>query len=141
MHRFQADNLTFGGMKDIAFYLGVGALFTHELDAVANHEWRVLPLIRALPDELGMKVFLIAHVPLFAFVIAGIASPSRRFSNIARLTISSFLVLHGVLHYLFTNQPGYEFSSTLSNLLIFGGAGCGAIYLALFAWKRQGNAI
>ena len=141
MNGFSANYLTLGGMKDIAFYLGVGALFTHELDAVANHEWRALPLMRALPDELGMRVFLIAHVPLFALAIAGIASRNQRISNIARLTIGTFLVVHGVLHALFANQPGYEFSSTLSNVLIFGGAACGAIFLALFAWKRQGNAI
>ena len=40
-------------MKKIILYLGVGALFTHELDAMTNHEWRVLPLTSFLGEELG----------------------------------------------------------------------------------------
>ena len=31
-------------MKDVIFYLGLGAPLTHELDAMTDHEWRVLPL-------------------------------------------------------------------------------------------------
>ena len=29
----------------MAFYLGLGSLFTHEIDAIPNHEWRGLPLL------------------------------------------------------------------------------------------------
>ena len=47
-------------MKGTLFHLGLGTLFTHELDAVANHEWRVLPLLCRLPDDAGMVVFVIA---------------------------------------------------------------------------------
>ncbi len=32
-------------IRNVAFYCGFGALFTHELDAMTNHEWRVLPLV------------------------------------------------------------------------------------------------
>ena len=45
-------------MKDTVFYLGLGTLFTHELDAMPNHEWRVMPLLGRLPDDTGMLVFL-----------------------------------------------------------------------------------
>ncbi len=55
-------------IREIAFYLGLGSLFTHELDAVPNHEWRGLPLLGTLPDETGMWVFIAAHVPLFAIL-------------------------------------------------------------------------
>jgi hypothetical protein len=36
-------------MRSLTFCFGVGALFTHEPDAVPNHEWRVLPLVRMFP--------------------------------------------------------------------------------------------
>ena len=118
-------------IRDIAFYLGLGSLFTHEIDAVPNHEWRGMPLLGTLPDETGMLVFIAAHVPLFAVLIALVASKDERVRGLSRLVIAVFLVVHGFLHALSASQPNYEFSSVLSRLLIFGGAGFGALYLAL----------
>ena len=117
------------GRRDIAFYLGLGSLFTHELDAVPNHEWRALPLLGTLSDETGMIVFIAAHVPLFAVVLALIASSNVRTREFSRLCIGAFLLFHGLLHALSIGQATYEFSSTLSNVLIFGAAAFGALYL------------
>ncbi|MEL7313293.1 MAG: DUF6713 family protein, partial [Pseudomonadota bacterium] len=61
-------------MKDALFYLGLGLLFSHELDAMPNHEWRVLPVLSQLEDSVGQTAFVVAHVPLFALIIALIAS-------------------------------------------------------------------
>ncbi len=124
-------------MKDIAFYLGIAALFTHELDAMPNHEWRGLAILQSLPDDIGMAVFVAAHVPLFAILIALISSSNPRTRTISRLGIGAFLLVHGTLHALSMGQPTYEFTSTLSNLLIFGGAALGALYLALEAKHRS----
>ena len=118
-------------MKELVFYLGLGSLFTHELDAMPNHEWRGLPLIQALPDETGMFLFVAAHVPLFAVLIALVASSSPRIRKLSRLGVGVFLLVHGILHALSIGQPNYEFSSTLSNVLIFGGSAFGAVYLML----------
>ena len=119
--------------RDIAFYLGMGSLFTHELDAIPNHEWRGMPLLQSLPDESAMVVFIAAHVPLFAVLIALVASSNARIRALSRLGIAVFLLVHGLLHILSMGQATYEFSSTLSNLLIFGGSSFGALYLALEA--------
>ncbi len=116
-------------MRNLVFYLGLGALLTHELDAMPNHEWRVLPVLRSLPDDVGMVAFVALHVPLFAGIIALIASTDARIRARSRIGVAGFLVLHGVLHAWFMTDPDYEFSSMLSNLLIFGGAVCGAAYL------------
>jgi len=62
-------------MKNVIFYLGMGVLFTHELDAVAHHEWRILPLTNSLPEDIALSTFVLAHVPLFAIAIAAVASP------------------------------------------------------------------
>ncbi len=124
-------------MKNVVFYLGMGALFTHELDAMTNHEWRILPLIQVLPDEVGMNVFVVAHVPLFAFLIALTASSNAQIRNTARSLISGFLVLHGVAHAVFMSHPNYEFSSILSNTLIFGSAVLGGLYIFLNAQSRS----
>jgi hypothetical protein len=126
-------------IKDTVFYVGLGALMTHELDAMTNHEWRVLPLIRELPDDLARIVFVAAHVPLFAVVVAWIASTAARTRLRARVAVATFLVLHGGLHAIYTGHESYEFASPLSNTLIFGGAVFGAVYLLLERGTRHGS--
>ena len=59
----------------------------------------------------------------------------------ARLGVSAFLVVHGLLHTLSMGEPTYEFSSTLSNLLIFGGSALGALYLMLEVKHRRAAAL
>ncbi len=125
-------------LKEAAFYLGFGSLLTHELDAMSNHEWRLLPVLRALPDETGMMVFVALHVPLFAVLLALVASSRPRMRRLSRLAVAGFLVLHAGLHVLFMGHQGYEFSSWLSETLIFGGALCGVVYLVLAL--REGRA-
>ncbi|MAE93535.1 MAG: hypothetical protein CL910_02635 [Deltaproteobacteria bacterium] len=126
-------------MRDPAFYLGMGLLLTHELDAIPNHEWRNLPLLRALPDEIGMQVFIAAHVPLFAIVIALVARREARVRRFSRLGVGIFLLVHGILHALLTGGASYEFGSALSSLLIYGGAAFGALYLVL-EWQDPSSA-
>jgi hypothetical protein len=126
-------------IRDIAFYLGLGSLFTHELDAVPNHEWRELPLLGTLSDETAMLVFIAAHVPLFAILVALVASENVRVRETSRLVTGIFLVVHGFLHFLSAGQPTYEFSSGLSRFLIFGGSGFGALYLALSIKRGAGS--
>lgn len=118
-------------MKDSLFFLALGSLFTHELDAMPNHEWRGLPILGTLPDDVAMTAFVVLHVPFFAAVVALVASPIERIRTIARLVVASFVVLHAGLHALSIGDTAYEFSSLLSNLLIFGGALFGALYLVL----------
>ena len=125
-------------MKDLAFYLGFGTLFTHELDSMLNHEWRVIPIIRALPDETGFMIFLTAHIPVFAILVALVSSQNSRTRQITRIGIGLFLVFHGLLHTFFKDHPAYEFSSMLSNVLIFGGSLLGIVYLVMeWVGKRR----
>ncbi len=123
-------------MKNIIFYLGLGTLSTHELDAMINHEWRVLPLTNWLPDETGVMVFLFSHIPLFAVVFALVASMNEKIRIRSRLVISGFLVLHGILHTLFMGDKAYEFASSSSSILIFGGAALGLVFIVLEIVER-----
>jgi len=118
-------------VKDIVFYLGLSCLLTHELDGMTNHEWRVLPLVRMLSDSTGEFVFVVGHIPLFAGIIALVASTVERTRRLSRIGLSAFLAVHGVGHALSMGDPSYEFSTVLSNALIFGGAAFGALFLML----------
>lgn len=123
-------------LKDAVFYLAFGALVTHELDAVANHEWRVLPLTSWLPENAGYQLFLLAHIPLAAGLTALAASRQVRVRRWSRIGISLFLVLHAGLHSLFGGSPVYEFSSPTSAALIYGGAFLALIHL-LFEYQEK----
>jgi len=126
-------------MKHLFFYTGLALVFTHELDAVANHEWRVLPLVNRLPDDYGFSLFLFLHIPLFAFLVALVASTNKKIRSRSRIGISLFLIIHGVLHALFIGSLNYEFTSFSSNILIFGGAVTGMAYLLMeYPNKRPG---
>ena len=116
-------------MKHSLFLLGFGSLITHELDAILNHEWRVLPLLRSLPDELGTTVFVAVHIPIVAVVVALVSSIRERTRVLSRCGVSAFLCLHGLAHFLSSGDASYEFDSLLSDALIYGGALIGLAHL------------
>ena len=116
---------------EVVFYLGVAFLFTHELDAMTNHEWRVLPLTSFLPDSIGMNSFLIAHIPIFAVVVGCVASLNMKIRSTAQNVVSGFLIVHAVLHFAFSGHSDYEFDSLLSSTLIYGAALLGILFFVL----------
>jgi hypothetical protein len=126
-------------VKSPAFYLGLAFLFTHELDSMPNHEWRVLPLLRSLPESIGENVFIIAHIPLFALTIACVASLNVRTRKLARDFACGFFIVHAILHLLFSGHSAYEFSSVLSSLLIYGAALCGIAYFLAATFGPEGE--
>ena len=118
-------------MNNFIFYLGMATLFTHEMDAMLNHEWRVLPLTSWLPENSGMLVFTFFHIPLYAALVALVASRNRKTRFWSRIGISMFLLIHAALHAFFKDSPAYEFSSISSLILIFGGGLLGLIHIIL----------
>lgn len=123
----------------MSFYLGLALLFTHEMDSMPNHEWRVLPLLRSLSESAGETVFVIAHIPIFALTIAYVASLNTRTRKLARDIACGFFIVHAVLHALFAGHPAYEFSSLLSSFLIYGAAACGVAYFAASLLRVDGD--
>ena len=123
-------------IKSTVFYVGLALLFTHELDAMPNHEWQVLPVLRNLTDSVGEATFVLAHIPIFAIVIACIASLNINIRSMARDIACAFLILHAFLHFAFSGHPAYQFNSVLSNSLIYGAALCGIAFL-LVRWIEK----
>lgn len=93
-----------------------------------------------MPEDIALNTFVLAHVPLFSVAIAAVASSNARVRKVAKTLIASFLVLHGILHQLFSGHPYYEFYFFTSLFLIFGGALLGALYLAMEFWPKAPNA-
>lgn len=115
-------------LKNSAFNLGLGLLLTHEMDAMTNHEWRMLPILRSLDNSLGEVTFLLAHVPIFAVLIAFVASMNLAVRERARQFLCGFLIIHGVLHFALSGHAAYEFDAWSSTALIAGATACGIAY-------------
>lgn len=122
------------------FYLGLGFLFSHELDAVVQAEWRLLYVLRTMPDEMAMPIFVWLHVPLFGVMVWLTHHSVHSIQILSRRVFAVFLVVHAGLHYHLSDHPLYTFDSMLSQTLIYGGAACGAAYLLMiFAAVRESS--
>ena len=127
-------------MKNFWFLLGLGFITTHELDAVTQHEWRLLYVLRSLPEALAANTFVAVHVPLFAVLVWLTHHPQPRWREASRLVLMSFLIIHVGLHLRLSGHALYTFHSPLSKALILGGGVCSALYLLAVARQRWGRA-
>lgn len=112
------------------YLLLLGFLAAHELDAVTCREWRLLYVLRRLPEETARAAFVAAHVPLFAG-LAWTAAASHPAAGPTRLGVALFAVVHAGLHHRLRHHPAYAFHSPLSVALIAGAAVSGAAYVVL----------
>jgi len=109
------------------FYLGLSFIIIHEMDAVRCHEWRIFPGLSMLNDKLGFVIFMIAHIPLFAWPLIVLQENPDPTGLMKGLDV--FFIIHVGLHILFLRHPRNEFKDWISWLFI-GGAGLfGAIDL------------
>ncbi len=132
-----ANNVT-NLIRAVLFYTGVAMLLTHELDAMRNHEWRVLPLTAHFDDSMGEDVFVWMHVPLFAVMIGCIASIERRIRATAQNVVAAFLMIHCGLHLAFSGHAEYEFGEVQSSVLIYGAGVLGLLFFVVgYVLSRQ----
>lgn len=107
------------------FFVNVAWLATHELDAIAKHEWRIFFFLNPFDDLTAYRLFTALHIPLFALIIA--LSNQRNF----QIGFDVFLIAHAGLHWLFRHHPKYEFHDRFSHALIVGAALLGLLHLIL----------
>lgn len=100
------------------FLIGLAFLLLHEMDAVRCREWRIFPGLSLLPERTGSILFMLAHIPLYYWVMLEVAAGRPAF----RTGFDYFLLIHLGLHLLFLRHPNNEFKDWMSWLFI-GGAG------------------
>lgn len=54
---------------DILFFLVCSLLLSHELDAVHKREWRLLYLLRKMPEKKARSIFILLHIPLITLLL------------------------------------------------------------------------
>ena len=111
--------------------LMLAVIFTHELDAMTQSEWRLLYVLRSLSDEQGRWWFVAMHVPLFWALIALTHHNSDLVQRVSRRGFAMFCIIHALLHWRLAGDPLSTFSSPLSWVLILGAAALGAAYLGM----------
>lgn len=98
------------------FYLALVLFFMHEMDAVRCKEWRIFPGLALLKESWGYPLFILAHIPLFLFIIWGLTQPSENFI----MGFDIFAVLHFALHLLYLRHQKNEFKDWISWTIITG---------------------
>lgn len=112
-----------------AFLCCVSILMGHEIDATYRREWRLLPLLRKMREEVAAAYWVILHVCLFLPVLALLAFPGAGFAGAGRMILCGFAIVHVGLHAFWPRSELYRFDNLLSWTLI-GGAGLfGAVHL------------
>jgi hypothetical protein len=119
----------------LLFQLMLAFLFTHELDAMTQLEWRLLYVLRSLSEEQGRWWFVAIHVPLFWGLIYLTHHKNQKVQHFSRLGVAVFCIVHALLHFRLSSDPLSTFASPLSWRLIVGTAILAAVYL-LYARKN-----
>lgn len=120
-----------GAIRDLVFCLGLAFLLCHELDAIAQHEWRLLPILGGLSDEVAYPWFVLLHAPLFAVLFWATGSKSPVLRHRSQLGIDVFLVVHAIIHFARRNHQLATFDSTTSLVCIYCAGGVGLVHAAL----------
>lgn len=112
-------------VQALSWWLGLACIATHELDAVARKEWRILPLLSRLEDATAEPVFIVLHIPLF-FLIFGLTDRPGP----ARYVFSAAWIMHACAHFLLSGHAEYHFGPPIETMTVYAAAAFGAIYLA-----------
>ena len=116
---------------DLLFFTGFAFLLCHELDAVAQAEWRLLPFLSGMNDGDAYVVFVVLHIPLLALLLWWTGATVVRTRQRSQLFVDAFLVIHAGLHTALRSHGDYTFHTTLSDVCIYGAAALGLIHAAL----------
>ena len=119
--------------------LMLAVLFTHELDAMTQSEWRLLYVLRNLNDEQGRWWFVAIHIPLFWALIVLTHHASDQVQRASRVGLAAFCIVHALLHWRLASDPLSTFNSALSWGLILGAAALGATYLWMAAQAAKAH--
>lgn len=127
-----------GGLH-LLFYVGLALFACHELDAVARHEWRLLPGLSLLDDDAGQITFVLLHIPLFILLFWLTGHRSEQIRHTSQLSVDGLLLVHGLAHFVLSGHPLYEFRAPVETLTVHGGALVGLVHAGLLIARQNRN--
>ena len=99
------------------------------MDAIDKKEWRLLFVLRRLPDEGALRWFVLLHLPLFVGLLALVAAAPATAIRWVEAAVDTFLIAHAGLHERISARGERAFANPFSRWLIWGAAGFGAVHL------------
>ena len=117
--------------RDLLFYVAVSALLLHEMDAIDKQEWRILFVLRRLPDQGGLRWFISLHLPLFVALMLLVAAEDSATVSWITGGVDAFLIVHAGLHEGLGYRGERAFANVFSRSLIWLAAAVGAIHIGL----------
>ncbi len=120
-------------MNHFFFWLGLAFILTHEMDAVARKEWRIMPVLSKIQDDqLGFLVFTALHIPLYIALFWGLFRGGLNTINLDLVNgLNLFFIIHILAHFLLRHHSKNQFNNWFSWLLIIGAGLAGATDLLL----------
>ncbi len=116
-------------MGDLIFFLAVSSLLLHEMDAIDKKEWRLLFVLRKLPDEGALRWFILLHLPLLVALLALVAAEPSTTTRSIEGGVDVFLIGHAVLHEILSVRGDSSVASTVSRVLIWSAGLFAALHL------------
>lgn len=115
-------------LSDLLFFGAISMLLLHEMDAVDKREWRMLFVLRRLPNEGAMRWFIVLHLPIFIALLALVAAGPSTAVRWIQGAVDSFLVIHAGLHERLIRRGDAAFANPFSRWLVWGAATLGTIH-------------
>jgi hypothetical protein len=122
---------------DVLFASMLALILGHELDAVAQSEWRLLPGLSMLSDAAAGPLFVALHVPLVVALVVGLFVTDEPRRQRVRLGFAAFMTIHVVLHATLEVPGVSSFEGTLSRTYIRGAGLLGAVALVTMLRERR----
>lgn len=118
-------------VADLIFFSALSALLLHEMDGIDKQEWRLLFVLRRLPDEGAMRWFVLLHFPLFVAMLALVAATPSTAIRWTQGAVDTFLIAHAALHERLAHGGDAAFANPFSRSLIWPAAALSAVHLVL----------
>ena len=114
---------------NLSLIVAVSLLAVHEMDAMTHAEWRLLPVLSGMDNDVGREAFVLLHVPLYVGVFWALFFASWK--TMAARIFSVAIIGHAMAHFLLSGHQLYTFSAPIETLTVYGAAIAGLIYLGL----------
>lgn len=115
---------------DLIFVAALSTLLLHEMDAIDKKEWRLLFVLRRLPDEGAVRWFILLHFPFFVAMLALVAASPSTAIRWTQGAVDGFLIAHAALHERLAHRGEVAFANPFSRSLIWPAAALGGLHLA-----------
>jgi hypothetical protein len=98
------------------------------MDAVDKREWRLLFVLRRLPDDGALRWFIVLHLPLLVGLLSLVAAAPSPVVRWLEGGVDAFLVVHAGLHERLALRGERWFAAPFSRSLIWSAAAFGALH-------------